>query len=103
MKKIIVNMVLLALFAVATFVPADAQENQKSYIVMTNNDAQIGKILIELEKVGGTIDRLIPEIGVAVVSSSSETFAADAAQINGVSEVLPNIVVQWLSEVAPLV
>ncbi|NOH00801.1 MAG: S8 family serine peptidase [Chloroflexi bacterium] len=53
----------------------------------------------KVKAAGGTIDRYISQIGLVVVSSSDPKFSTKAAKITGISDVMPNVVLQW---VAPL-
>ncbi|MCQ3935540.1 MAG: peptidase S8 and S53 subtilisin kexin sedolisin [Chloroflexi bacterium] len=48
---------------------------------------------------GGTIDRYISQIGLVVVSSSDPGFPAKAARIAGISDVMPNVVLQWVTPI----
>ncbi|MBA2453141.1 MAG: S8 family serine peptidase [Chloroflexia bacterium] len=48
---------------------------------------------------GGAVVRKIPEIGVAVVSSTDANFKSRASRASGVQSVVPNIKVSWLDPV----
>jgi subtilisin family serine protease len=49
-----------------------------------------------VEAAGGTLDRIMPEIGVAVATSSAPGFAASASRIAGVQDVAEDPMVQWI-------
>jgi subtilisin family serine protease len=86
--------VLAAAATLGLATPAVAAKG--SYIVMGSGDTLPANIDRDIRKAGGAISRLVPEIGMAVVSSDRSDFAAKARKISGVSEVAPNLTVQWI-------
>lgn len=97
MKRKISIVVLVAVFVTMFVIPVGAQSPTRSYIVMANGNSLSAKVEAKIINAGGTIERLIPQIGLAVVSSSDPNFSTNAAKIRGVSDVMPNLVVQWVS------
>jgi len=97
------NRLLAALFAVflAVFaVPSIAQASENSFIILSRGDALPKGIEKRVAAAGGEVTRLIPEIGLAVVSADSPDFAAKAGRIKGVHTVIPNITVQMTPPMA---
>lgn len=99
MKRVIVLLTALAT-ALALAMPAtaagDSEENHE-YIVLTNGNGVSAKQLNDLESAGGTIERVISQIGLVTVSGD-EDFAAAASSIRGVRSVSLNAVVDWLPD-----
>ena len=67
--------------------PSSAQAPTRSYLVLVNGNGFSDKFQSSIAKAGGTIETALPQIGVAVVSSSNPNFLADAGKIAGVSAV----------------
>ncbi len=66
-----------------------AQQTVSEYIVVVNGN-NTGKLASAISSAGGTMTRFLPQIGVAVATSSDPAFASN---VKGVSAVLPNIAV----------
>lgn len=100
-NKRLVRISTLALAVSASFgISAEALAARGSYIIMGAGDQLPAGIERKVSRAGGSIERLVPGIGMAVVSSDQANFAAKAARIPGVSEVLPNLTVQWVRQPA---
>src|SRR5690606_41035398 len=50
----------------------------------------------QVAAIGGTVERVIPQLGVVVVRSSTPNFKAQAAGIKGIQSALPNVSLQWI-------
>jgi len=99
MKRTFSIAVLVALLATLFVIPASAQGASHSYIIMASSNKLPAGLEAKVARIGGTIDRLIPEIGVVVVTSANTDFSVKAAKISGISTVMPNAVVNWLDPV----
>lgn len=91
------NRLLPALLAVCLAIvaaPSSAQAGGESFILMARGDALPSGIEKRVAAAGGEITRLIPEVGLAVVTGGRADFAAKAARIPGIIAVIPNITVQ---------
>jgi subtilisin family serine protease len=91
------NRLLPALLAVClAFVaaPSSAQAGGESFILMARGDSLPRGIEKRVAAAGGEITRLIPEVGLAVVTGGSADFSANASRIPGIIAVIPNIRVQ---------
>lgn len=95
MKKTFVCTLLLALLVAGLVVPAGAQGPARSYILLANNKLP-GDINARLAEAGGTVTRTLPQIGLVVVSSTAPDFSARGARIPGISDVMPDVVRQWV-------
>ncbi len=104
MKRVIVLLTALAT-ALALAMPATAADDSEStheYIVLTNGNGVSAKQLNDLESAGGTIERVISQIGLVTVSGDAD-FAAAASSARGVQSVSFNAVVDWLPDNEPVV
>lgn len=96
----LVRPLALALAVAASLgLSAEALAAKGSYILTTAGDTLPKGIERQIRNAGGQVDRLIPEIGIAVVSADDAGFAANAAKIRGVSAVLPNLTVRWIQPI----
>lgn len=93
MKTKVLSFLVVFVILAATFSTSLADTNQ-SYLVLANSNSLSARLLAQLEAAGGTLERTIPEIGVAIVSGDS-SFAASAQKLPGVLSVLPDYVIQW--------
>lgn len=93
-KKFRLLPVLLAACFAFIAMPSSAQAGGDSFIVMARGDSLPKGIEKRVAAAGGEITRLIPEVGLAVVTARNPDFTANAARIRGVSAVIPNITVQ---------
>lgn len=95
MKRTISVLVLILVLTVVSVIPVAAQRASRSYLLMAKN-----KLPQNLESsvaaAGGQVNRFIPQVGLAVVSSSDPNFSVKAAKISGVSNVMPNVKLQWV-------
>lgn len=82
---------LLTLFATT----ATAETQSQSYLIMAKGNSLPNGLEQRINAAGGTITRVIPEIGLAVASSSNPNFAKAAGRVAGVSSVMPNVTLQW--------
>ena len=95
MKRVLVVLVLFAVLTALFAVPATAEPGGRSYLIIANTSKLPAKLAEKVSAAGGTITATIPEIGIAVATSSNPNFAADASGINGVRSVVPNVALQW--------
>lgn len=93
-KKNRVLPVLLAVCLAFIATPSSAQADGESFLIMARGDSLPRGIEKRVAAAGGEITRLIPEVGLAVVTARSADFTAKAARIPGISAVIPNITVQ---------
>ncbi len=91
---------ILAVLAAATVlatmaVPALAQTQGVSYLIVAEgNNLPVG-LAGEVEAAGATIARTISEIGILVADSPDPDFAAVVSDLPGVRAVVPNVGLQW--------
>jgi len=98
-KRVIVLLTALAMalpLAMPATAAGDSQESHE-YIVLTNGNGVSAKQLSDLESAGGTIERVIPQVGLVTVSGGAD-FAAAASSVRGVRSVSLNAVVDWLPD-----
>jgi lantibiotic leader peptide-processing serine protease len=86
----------LAVLLVAVCVPVSALAGE--YVVVTQGERWAERTGRAIDAAGGTIQRIVPEIGVALVSADAG-FEARVAGAPGVLGVSPNVVVDWLGGV----
>jgi len=98
MKHKYMNMVIaLVLLLAVAVVPASAQGETKSYLLVANSGNGLPSgLALAVSKAGGTLVREIPQVGIAVAESSNANFKANAAKITGIQFALPNLVMQWI-------
>jgi len=94
--KRLVSIILLTILITVFAMPVSAQSPAKSYIIMAKENKLPSNLVQAVSAAGGTLTRTIPEIGIAVASSTNSNFAARAARISGVRSVTYNVQVQWL-------
>jgi subtilisin family serine protease len=101
MRRILTVLALFALVATALAVPATAAPNgnSRTYIVIANGTQLPANLAQQVRAAGGTVSSTIPEIGVAVVTSSSPSFKANAGKINGVQSVVPSGTIRMIGPV----
>lgn len=97
--KRFVTIFVLVVFLAAIFVAPAGADATKTYLLMAKGNKLPNGLEAKVTAAGGTIDRYISQIGLVVVSSSDPDFSVKAARISGISDVMPNVVLQW---VAPL-
>ncbi|HRQ23242.1 MAG TPA: S8 family serine peptidase, partial [Anaerolineales bacterium] len=100
-KKILLSSVLIVVLVAASFSaafapPVTAASQSQSYILMAKGNTLPKNLEARVNQAGGSITRLVPEVGIAVVSSANRKFASAAGRISGVSMVMPNISIQWV-------
>ncbi len=94
-------LVLLLLFgSVILAVNNSWAENYSFYsnqfVILGENDQLPSDIQQNVEALGGMITRIYPQIGVAVASSNSATFAEDVEALSGIRSCVPDAEVQWI-------
>ena len=89
--KRLVRLTLLTIFIAGFATPVSAQPPAKSYIIMAAGNRLPSNLAQAVSAAGGTLTRTIPEIGIAVASSTNSNFAARAAGISGVRSVTYNV------------
>lgn len=96
MKRALTVLVLIGLFAATLAMPATAQSQAKSYLILAQGDKLPAKLAQQVGAAGGTLTRTIPEIGIAVATSRNPDFAASASRISGVRSVMPDLRLTWI-------
>lgn len=76
--------------------PAEAQGPAPSYLLIASGQALPQGIEASVANAGGSVTRLIPQVGIAVASSADANFKTRAAKINGISAVVPNAKLRWI-------
>ena len=66
-----------------------------SYVLVMNGNAIPESFSADIAAAGGAVSAMMPEIGVAVVSSSDAGFSAMASKLRGVQSVALDLVSQW--------
>ena len=97
MRRLLVILTALAT-ALALAIPAIAASDNnttREYIVLTNGQGVSAKQLADIRAAGGTIERIIPQVGLVTVSGDGD-FVAAASSIRGVRSVSLNATVDWL-------
>lgn len=84
---------LLGVYGVA---PAKAVTDAQSYVIIASADHLPAKFAEKVRAAGGVVTQTIPEIGVAVATSSNAAFVKNAASITGVQSVTRDATLQWL-------
>jgi len=96
MKRILTVLAVVAILASLLAVPVAAEPQARSYLIIATEKLP-AKLAEKVSAAGGTLTTAIPEIGVAVASSSDLKFAAKAAKISGVRSVVSDVRVQWIT------
>lgn len=100
MKRLLTFAALFALLATSLVSTATAAEGQeRSYLVIAEAESLPAGLNQDMREAGGKVERTIPEIGVAVVSSKDADFKSKASGKDGVRAVVPNIQVSWIDPV----
>jgi subtilisin family serine protease len=97
MKRVVRILVLAALLTATFAMPVAAQSPAKSYLIMAQGNSLPANLTQQVSKAGGTLTRTIPEIGLAVASSSNPNFASKVARIDGIRSVVYNVSVSWVT------
>ena len=84
--------ILPPLIVIAALLAA-SQAHARSYLLVGNGNKLPAKLEAAVAAAGGTVTRFLPQIGVAVVESSSGQFQAAVGKIAGLDAVLPDA--QW--------
>jgi lantibiotic leader peptide-processing serine protease len=74
---------------------AVAAPTERPYIVMFQGSSLPAGLTKKITDAGGTVTGVIPEIGVAMVTSANPKFLINALKLSGVRSVVPDIRVQW--------
>lgn len=90
-----ITIVTLAL-VVGSTAPAAAAPRSSSYILLARGNNLPTSLERDVQKAGGTITRMLPEIGLAVAESGDDAFAAQAARIRGILSVSLNPSLTWI-------
>ena len=86
---------LLAAALLGASLIASAQANARSYLVMAQGNNVPPGLAKEIKAAGGTITKVISQVGIVVVESENPDFATS---ISGVQAVMPNLTVNWLPD-----
>ena len=98
MKRLLVGLVALTATSAVliTSSVAGANATPESWLLQANGNSLPPGIAAKVQAAGGTLTDTIPQVGIAVASSTSSTFQADAAKIAGLRSVTPNLTIDWL-------
>src|ERR1700752_5235673 len=96
MKRTMTVLVVLVLLVAMIPVSAAAQGPTRSYLIIAQGNILPAKLAQKVSAAGGTLSRMIPEIGIAAASSSNPNFAANAMRISGLRSVVHNASLQWI-------
>ncbi|WP_164976112.1 S8 family serine peptidase [Oleiharenicola lentus] len=88
-----ISRTLNRLMIVTAALLAVSQVHARSYVVVGNAGKLPAKLEAAVAAAGGTITRHLPQIGVAIVESSSPQFVANVGKLAGLDAVLPDA--QW--------
>ncbi|CAN5397102.1 hypothetical protein BH23CHL1_BH23CHL1_15430 [soil metagenome] len=100
MKRLLTFVALFALLATSLVSTATAAQGpEREYLVIARGNSLPANLNRAMRDSGGAVVRKIPEIGVAVVSSTDANFKSRASRASGVQSVVPNIKVSWLDPV----
>lgn len=101
MKRLLTCVALVLLLATSLVSTATAAEgSEKSYLVIADEGNPVSaSVKKSIDDSGGKVEKTVPEIGVAVVTSDDPNFQAKASNASGVEAVVPNVVVSWIDPV----
>lgn len=87
----------VAFIMVSLFSTSAADEGAtNSYLIISQANKLPKGLAKKVTALNGLITNTIPEIGIAVASSSDENFLFNASTIPGIRSVVPNIEVRWI-------
>lgn len=72
-----------------------AATGEASYVILGTGNALSDKLAADVAAAGGRLTAVIPQIGVAIASSSDPAFLDNAGKIPGVQGVAADLVAQW--------
>src|SRR5688572_16724570 len=81
----------LTFVAVCLF--AAAEVHARSYLLVAHGNNLPTNLTSAVTAAGGSVTRLLPQVGIAIVESSNAQFAAQMRSITGIGSVLTNV--QW--------
>jgi hypothetical protein len=96
MKRLLTVLILLAMLVAVVATSASAQTTERSYLIIARGTNLPLRLAAKITRAGGMLTRAIPEVGIAVATSSNPNFKANAARIWGVRTVVPNVSLQWI-------
>ncbi len=92
---------LQRLIVIASALLAVVEIQARSYVVVGNGNKLSAKFESAVAAAGGTVTRVLPQIGVAIVESASPTFGATLGKTAGIDAVLPNA--RWTPQLPAVV
>lgn len=95
-------LVLAAILCGMLVTPAGAQDRARSYLLLSSGAELPQDVAASVAAAGGSVTSLIPQVGIAVASSSDANFKANAGKIKGISAVVPNAKLRWLQPAATI-
>ncbi|MFW6098093.1 MAG: S8 family serine peptidase, partial [Chloroflexota bacterium] len=96
MKRWTILLVVLALFLLAGAPQVAAQADSQSYLILARGNSLSGDLAGEVADAGGELTRTLPQVGLAVATSSNPDFAAQLERARGIRSVVSNLNVQWI-------
>lgn len=91
MRRIVVMGILLVVLALMVS-GVSAQSSPRSYLILANGNSLPSNLNAQVAAAGGVVTRVMPEIGMAVATSSNPAFASS---VRGVRSVIPNLRLDW--------
>lgn len=93
--KRVLLLIALLLIAILSVSAVGAQSSSRSYLILANGNSLPSNLESQVAAAGGQINRVMREVGIAVVESNSSNFAS---RIQGVRSVIPNLSIQWIPD-----
>ncbi|MFW6042043.1 MAG: S8 family serine peptidase [Chloroflexota bacterium] len=93
---------VLALMVVLVFVGSpdvSADSGEQSYLILARGNSLSRNLEADVTAAGGALTNTIPEVGIAVATSSNPSFQANMERARGVRSVVSNLSVQWVPPV----
>lgn len=91
MKRVAILALLLVL--VLGVGAVGAQNASRSYLILSNGNSLPNNLAAQVAAAGGSVTRVMPEVGIAVAESANPNFAN---QVRGVRSVIPNVSFNWV-------
>lgn len=95
-KRWTILLVVLALFLFAAAPQVAAQADSQSYLILARGNSLSGDLADQVADAGGELTRTMPQVGLAVATSSNPDFATQLERARGIRSVVSNLNVQWI-------
>ncbi len=90
---------LFALIATVLFLGAPhvaAEAGAQSYLIVAKGNSLANNLEAQVANAGGVLTRTMPEVGMAVATSSNPSFAAQLERASSIRAVVTNVNTQWI-------